>query len=521
MSGNDTMRGGNGDDTYFVDNTSDVVTESSSTGGTDTVYASVNFTLGSNVENLVLTGIGNINGTGNSLANTLTGNTGNNTLNGGTGSDNMSGGLGDDTYVVNVATDVVTELADQGTDTVNAGVAYTLGANVENLLLTGTGNISGTGNAFNNTITGNSGNNTLNGGLGDDTLIGGAGNDTYVVDSAADVITEAAGEGTTDTVQASLTYTLGANVERLTLTGTGNIDGTGNDLANTLTGNAGNNVLDGGTGADTMTGGAGNDTYVVDNTGDIVTESSGGGTDTVRASLPTYMLGSNVENLVLTGTGNISGTGNTLANIFTGNTGNNALSGGTGADTMIGGAGDDSYTVDNTGDVVTENSGEGTDTVNASVTYTLGANVENLVLTGTSGLTGTGNALDNTLTGNSAANTLNGGDGDDILQGAAGNDTLDGGAGSRHRTLSGPQALTTPLRLARAAASSSPIFAPDTGRHRYRPQHRVPAVFRRHGAAGGGSNQSPVAVADTATTAEDVSLTWPSTPPSTLLANDI
>ena len=265
-AGNDTMGGGNGDDTYFVDNTSDVVTESSSTGGTDTVYASVNFTLGSNVENLVLTGIGNINGTGNSLANTLTGNTGNNTLSGGTGNDIMIGGLGDDTYVVNVATDVVTELADQGTDTVNAGVAYTLGANVENLLLTGTGNISGTGNAVNNTITGNSGNNTLNGGLGDDTLIGGAGNDTYVVDSAADVVTEAAGAGTTDTVQASLTYTLGANVERLTLTGTGNIDGTGNDLANTLTGNAGNNRLDGGTGADTMTGGAGNDTYVVDST---------------------------------------------------------------------------------------------------------------------------------------------------------------------------------------------------------------------------------------------------------------
>ena len=253
--GADRMVGGAGSDTYFVDNTGDIVTESSSTGGTDTVWASVNFTLGSNVENLVLTGIDNVNGTGNSLANTLTGNTGNNTLNGGTGNDTMSGGLGDDTYVVNVATDVVTELADQGTDTVNAGASYTLGANVENLLLTGTGNISGTGNTLNNTITGNSGNNTLNGGLGDDTLIGGAGNDTYVVDSAADVVTEAAGAGTTDTVQASVSYTLGANVERLTLTGTGNIDGTGNDLANTLTGNAGNNVLDGGTGADTMTGG--------------------------------------------------------------------------------------------------------------------------------------------------------------------------------------------------------------------------------------------------------------------------
>ncbi len=311
--------------------------------------------------------------------------------------------------------------------------------NVENLLLTGTGNISGTGNTLNNTLTGNSGNNTLNGGLGDDTLIGGLGNDTYVVDSVADVVTEAAGAGTTDTVQASVSYTLGANVERLTLTGTGNIDGTGNDLANTLTGNAGNNVLDGGTGADTMTGGAGNDTYVVDSTTDVVTESSGGGTDTVRASIA-YTLGSNVENLVLTGTGNISGTGNTLANTLTGNAGNNALSGGTGADTMIGGAGDDTYTADNTGDIVTENAGEGTDTVSASVTYTLAANVENLLLTGTSALAGTGNALNNAISGNSGNNTLSGGDGTDTLQGGAGNDTLDGGLGTDTAIYSGPRA---------------------------------------------------------------------------------
>src|SRR5262249_30662662 len=154
---------------------------------------------------------------------------------------------------------------------VQSSIGYTLGVNVENLTLTGSANINGTGNADANTIIGNIGDNTLDGGAGSDTMSGGLGKDTYVVDNPSDVVLENASEGT-DTVQSSVTYTLGANVENLTLTGSANIDATGNGDANTLTGNSGNNILNGLGGADTMSGGDGNDTYFVDNTSDVVVE---------------------------------------------------------------------------------------------------------------------------------------------------------------------------------------------------------------------------------------------------------
>jgi Ca2+-binding RTX toxin-like protein len=236
----------------------------------------------------------------------------------------MAGGSGNDTYVVDDAGDTVTELVGQGTDLVQSSVSYTLGATAENLSLTGTGDINGTGNLQANILLGNSGANTLDGKAGADTMNGGQGNDTYVVDNALDVVFETIAGGGTDLVQSSVTFILASNIENLTLTGLNAVNGTGNNLANTLTGNNAANILNGSFGADTMSGGLGNDTYVIDNAGDVVTESLGAGTDTVQSSV-NHTLGANFERLVLTGTGNTTGTGNALANIITGNSGANAI----------------------------------------------------------------------------------------------------------------------------------------------------------------------------------------------------
>jgi Ca2+-binding RTX toxin-like protein len=409
-AGNDTMAGGAGDDTYVVDASGDKANEQFGEG-TDLVLSSATFTLAAEVENLTLTGTATINGSGNDSNNTLIGNGAANILNGWSGADTMRGGAGNDTYVVDSTGDVVTENLDEGTDLVQSAIIYVLGANLENLTLTGTAVINGTGNAFNNTLTGNSVANILDGGVGADKLIGGAGNDTYLVDDVADVITEGSNAGT-DSVLSSVSYTLAGNVENLTLTGAAVINGTGNTLNNILIGNTAANILNGGAGTDTMQGGAGDDTYVVDNTGDVITESASAGIDQVQSSV-TYSLAGNVENLTLTGNTAINGTGNTLNNVLTGNSAANVLSGG---------AGDDTYVV-GTGDTISEAANAGTDLVQSSITWTLAANVENLTLTGTAAINGTGNTTNNVITGNSGANILDGGTGADTLRGGAGNDT--------------------------------------------------------------------------------------------------
>ncbi|MBL1199005.1 MAG: hypothetical protein FWK04_07950 [Nostoc sp. GBBB01] len=426
-TGNDSLIGGKGNDTYIVDSLSDVIIEGLN-AGTDVVKSSVNWVLGANIEKLILIGTDAINGTGNNLKNVLTGNSAANILNGADGNDSLIGGAGNDSLI------------------------------------------------------GGAGNDTLDGGVGNDTLNGGAGDDTYIVDSTNDVIIEGLNAGK-DLVKSSVTFVLADNVENLTLTGSSAINGTGNNLGNILTGNtaanylngadgndslvggkgndtlvggAGNDFLDGGVGDDSLDGGAGDDIYIVDSANDVVIEGSNAGTDLVKSAV-TFVLGNNLENLTLTGSKVINGTGNSLNNIITGNGGANILSGedgndsligGAGNDTLVGGAGDDeldggtgddsldggmgndTYTVNSLNDTITEGSNAGTDLVKSSITWVLGNNLENLTLTGSSAISGTGNNLNNIITGNTGANLLSGEDGDDSLFGGSGIDTLLGGAGN-------------------------------------------------------------------------------------------
>ena len=178
-----------------------------------------------------------------------------------------------------------------------------------------------------------------------------------------------------------------------------------------------------------MYGGTGNDAYFLDNISDQVIENLDEGNDTVYASA-NYRLSANVEYLVLQGSADLQGYGNNLSNAIYGNAGNNILDGGGGADGMLGGAGSDAYVVDDAGDAVFENPGEGNDTVFSTAHFRLTANVEKLVLQGSADLQGYGNDLSNAIYGNSGNNLIDGGAGADMLNGGAGIDTLMGGTGN-------------------------------------------------------------------------------------------
>ena len=336
--GSDTMQGRAGNDTYIVDSIGDQVIEGVGEG-TDTVQTAVSFTLGDNVENLSMLGTANINGIGNALANVITGNSGNNILDGAAGADTLNGGLGNDTYVLGDESDTVTDTG--GTDTITSTITRSIAtlAAIENLTLLGADNINGTGNALANIITGNAGVNVLNGNAGLDTLIGGLGNDAYMLGAENDTVIDSGGN---DVITSTISRSLAAHasIERLTLLGAANINGTGNALVNIITGNSGANVLDGGAGLDTLSGGLGNDVYVLGAENDTVIDSGGNDliTSTISRTLADHAA---IERLTLLGASNINGSGNKLNNLMTGNGANNILNGGAGSDTIDGGAGAD------------------------------------------------------------------------------------------------------------------------------------------------------------------------------------
>jgi Ca2+-binding RTX toxin-like protein len=425
--GDDNLTGGSGDDAiYGFDPANQAVTN----GGNDTLDGAG----------------GNDRLYGGNDNDTLIGGAGNDTLNGGFGFDSMAGGLGDDVYSIfdaNATTDAVIEGLNEGIDTVlltNYVSSYTLPANVENLTTTeGLAIHDLHGNELDNVIIGNDYFNYFYTHGGSDTLAGGKADDRYYLGSDQDTtIIENAGEGY-DSIYVAVSYQMSANIETMNLEGTADINGTGNDQANSIFGNAGNNTLIGGGGNDYLAGGKGYDT--VDYSGSDHAVGSAGDTDTLREV--ELVLGSSFGDtfsksygnngwiqLIDGGAGDDTFLGGIRAHTYLGGVGNDTFVGGTGDEIFVGGIGNDSIyggsgvdTADYSASINAvfvslalagpQNTGNGTgiDTL---------SNIENL----------TGGAVHDNLTGNGLDNVLVGLNGNDVLTAGAGNDRLIGGNGT-------------------------------------------------------------------------------------------
>jgi len=344
-----TLAGGEGNDIYRIGSADAPTIVELASEGTDTLQVAkgLSFTLGDNIENLVVLASGSGSGAtliGNDLDNRMTGSSVGEVLDGSGGNDSLYGMGGDDFLV------------------------------------------------------GGAGNDVLNGGAGNDAMVGGAGDDSYYVDSASDVIVEVAGEGTDIVRSTASSYALSANVENGKIATASGATLIGNELANSLAGNSGHDVLygldgddllNGGDGDDTLHGGAGNDTLtgglgtdqLAGGTGDdtyylgssdSVLENAGEGIDTVVGPADQSMsisLSPNVENATLRTAGQVDGNeldnllvGSALNDFFMGEAGNDVIYGNEGADFLGGNSGNDFMDAGAGNDTLTN--GEGDDVMN-------------------------------------------------------------------------------------------------------------------------------------------------------------
>ncbi|MFN4203915.1 MAG: calcium-binding protein [Tabrizicola sp.] len=420
-AGNDLLYGGDGDDMLIGGAGADRLE-----GGTGTDLASYAGAAAGVLADLTTPGLntGEAQGDvyvavedleGTSFNDTLAGDAAANRLYGGAGNDSLSGRAGNDILFGGDGNDIL--LGGAGSDILYGGAGFDIASYADSTTALrvdletpslSTGFASGdlfqgieglTGGSASDTLQGDGQANLLTGGLGNDILEGRLGNDTLYGEDGLDSLYGGVGNDRLDGGSGNDSL-LGGDGSDLLYGGNGEDVLEGGLVNDTLYGGLGNDLLDGGAGSDRLEGGAGLDTIL-----------GGDGND--------LLYGDDDSDWLEGGTGN---------DTLYGGTGEDSLDGGTGSDRLEGGLGNDLYVVDAAGDVVVEAAGAGTDTIESYLTtFTLGANLEILLMKSEFSSNGTGNALDNTLAAGVGNDTLSGLAGLDWLYGDAGNDSLDGG----------------------------------------------------------------------------------------------